>query len=59
VAATDYSSLLVTTILFLLWFNFVVTPFEERELKAIFGQRYDEYAKQVPRIIPIRHHSNT
>jgi protein-S-isoprenylcysteine O-methyltransferase Ste14 len=55
----DYSPLLVTTILFLLWFNFVVAPFEERELKAIFGQKYDEYAKQVPRIIPIRRHANT
>jgi hypothetical protein len=55
----DYSSLLVATILFLLWFNFVVAPFEERELKAIFGQKYDEYAKQVPRTIPIRHHRNT
>jgi len=50
----DYSALLVTTILFLLWFNFVVAPFEERELRAIFGQDYEQYANRVPKIIPIR-----
>jgi len=48
----DYSFLLLSTILLLLWFNYVVAPFEEKELRAIFGEEYVKYAKQVPRIIP-------
>ncbi len=48
----DYSFLLISSLLLLLWFNFVVAPFEERELRAIFGADYDRYAERVPRIIP-------
>jgi protein-S-isoprenylcysteine O-methyltransferase Ste14 len=48
----DYSFLLISALLLLLWFHFVVTRFEERELRAIFGDDYEEYASRVPRIIP-------
>jgi protein-S-isoprenylcysteine O-methyltransferase Ste14 len=48
----DYSFLLLSAIILLLWFNFVVAPFEEKELKAIFGEQYERYSKEVPRIIP-------
>ena len=48
----DYSFLLIAAFLLLLWFGFVVTRFEERELRAIFGEDYERYASQVPRIIP-------
>jgi len=48
----DYSFLLVSAILLLLWFNFVVARFEEEELRAMFGESYQEYAKEVPKIIP-------
>src|SRR3990170_5737087 len=56
----DYSFLLFSAVLLLLWFKFVVTPFEERELRAIFGDQYDNYAKEVPSIIPFtkRHKTN-
>ena len=45
--------LLFTTLLFLLWFNFVVTPFEEKELIAMFGTDYERYRIQVPKMIPV------
>ncbi len=48
----DYSFLLISALLLLLWFSLVVAPFEERELRAIFGDDYGKYAKRVPRIIP-------
>jgi protein-S-isoprenylcysteine O-methyltransferase Ste14 len=53
----DYSFLLISSILLLLWFNFVVGPFEEKELKAMFGKQYEQYSKKIPQIIPfIKHH---
>jgi protein-S-isoprenylcysteine O-methyltransferase Ste14 len=48
----DYTFLLVAALFLLLWFSCVVTRFEERELKALFGDDYEEYARRVPRIIP-------
>ena len=36
----------------LLWFRFVQIPFEERELRAIFGDQYSRYSKEVPMLIP-------
>lgn len=52
----DYSFLLVSAMLLLLWFNFAVAPFEEKELKALFGEQYEQYSKEVPRIIPLTKH---
>jgi len=52
----DYSFLLVSAVLLLLWFNFVVASFEEEELRAIFGEQYERYSKEVPRIIPFTKH---
>jgi protein-S-isoprenylcysteine O-methyltransferase Ste14 len=49
----DWTPLLVTTVLFVLWFNFVLTPFEEKELVAMFGTAYEEYRRKVPKLIPI------
>jgi len=48
----DYSFLLITAILQLIWFSFIVAPFEEKELQAIFGEQYQKYSEKVPRIIP-------
>jgi len=48
----DYSFLLFSAALLLLWFNFVVAHFEEKELRAIFGEQYEQYSKEVPRMIP-------
>jgi len=48
----DYTFLLLSTIFMFLWFNFVVAPFEERELRAMFGEDYEQYSKEVPKMIP-------
>lgn len=48
----DYTVLLIMSILFLLWFRAVVIPFEEQELRAVFGDQYQSYAKAVPMLIP-------
>jgi hypothetical protein len=53
----DNSSLAVFALLLLVWFNLVVTPFEEKELRAIFADEYVRYARNVPKMIPsLRHH---
>jgi protein-S-isoprenylcysteine O-methyltransferase Ste14 len=49
----DYTLLLFSAILLLLWFNFVVAPFEEKELRAMFGDHYGQYSREVPRMIPL------
>jgi protein-S-isoprenylcysteine O-methyltransferase Ste14 len=46
------TALIVSATLLLVWLNFVVTPFEEKELRAIFGENYNRYARRVPKIIP-------
>jgi len=48
----DYTFLLLSAIFMFLWFNFVVAPFEERELIAMFGEEYEQYSNEVPRMIP-------
>jgi len=48
----DYTVLLVLAASMFLWFNFVVAPFEERELAALFGREYEAYAKRTPRFVP-------
>lgn len=49
----DNTPLLFTTLLFLVWFNFVVTPFEEKELCVIFGEDYERYKRRVSKMIPL------
>lgn len=43
---------LVAALLFVLWFRFVLIPFEERELLALFGEQYASYSEEVPVLIP-------
>jgi protein-S-isoprenylcysteine O-methyltransferase Ste14 len=48
----DYTFLLFSAWLLLLWFKIIVVPFEEKELVAIFGDKYKNYAREVPSLIP-------
>jgi protein-S-isoprenylcysteine O-methyltransferase Ste14 len=49
---TAYPFVLVATVVILAWFSFVIAPFEEKELRALFGDQYRTYAEEVPRMIP-------
>lgn len=50
--ALDWSPLLLGGLYLFLWFQFVITPVEERELKVLFGPEYESYARRVPKFIP-------
>lgn len=49
---TAYSFVFVTALVVFLWFRLVLTPFEEKELRALFGTQWDRYAEEVPMMIP-------
>lgn len=42
----------ISTVIFLAWFRLVVIPFEERELRALFGEEYRRYAEETPTFVP-------
>ncbi len=48
----DYTVLILMACFFFLWFTQVVIRFEEKELRALFGEEYEAYARAVPMIIP-------
>jgi len=49
---TASTFVLLTAVLLLLWFRFVLIPFEERELCALFGDRYRKYMDETPALVP-------
>ncbi len=55
----DYSFLFFSMLFLMLWFKFIVIPFEEKELVAIFGDQYTNYEKDVPGLIPFIKHNKT
>ncbi len=48
----DFTFLFFGALFLFLWFRFVLIPFEEKELVAIFGDQYKNYMRQVPSIFP-------
>lgn len=48
----DYTILLLMALMFFLWFTLVVIRFEEKELRARFGEEYEVYARSVPMFFP-------
>ncbi len=49
----DLTAALLGAVFLWLWFAFVVEPFEERELLALFGPPYLQYMRVTPRMIPV------
>lgn len=49
---TAYSFVLLATVVIFVWFRVILTPYEEKELRALFGAQFDEYAKEVPMVVP-------
>jgi protein-S-isoprenylcysteine O-methyltransferase Ste14 len=51
---------LIGTLFILLWFRFVQIPFEEKEMRAIFGEQYVKYMHNTSMFIPFPgHHRGT
>jgi protein-S-isoprenylcysteine O-methyltransferase Ste14 len=49
---TSLTFVLVATLAVLLWFRFLLIPFEERELNALFGEAYRKYSDETPTMVP-------
>ncbi len=49
---SGFTFVLVASLGLCLWFNLVIIPFEEREMKALFGQDYVTYTRMVPSFLP-------
>jgi protein-S-isoprenylcysteine O-methyltransferase Ste14 len=50
--STAYTYVFVMMLAMLLWFCFVIIPIEEKELKALFGEQWEEYSKKTPMLVP-------
>lgn len=44
--------LLVATLVFTAWFGLMLVPYEERELKALFGEEWVRYSAETPMLVP-------
>lgn len=51
---TGSTSSFIAGFFILLWFSLVQIPFEEKELRSIFGDQYGRYSKKVPMFIPLK-----
>jgi uncharacterized membrane protein len=49
---SDRTFVLLSTGILFAWFRLVIAPYEEKELKAIFGHEYAQYSESVPSMIP-------
>jgi protein-S-isoprenylcysteine O-methyltransferase Ste14 len=49
---TTFTFLFVATAVVFLWFRAVLIPYEEKELRALFGLQFEQYQKEIPTIIP-------
>ncbi len=50
--ADNSTATLVFAATLLLWYALVLIPFEERELRALFGEQFERYVEEVPMLVP-------
>ena len=49
---TGTTSILIGALIVLFWFRLVQIPFEEKEMRALFGDQYVRYMHDTPMLIP-------
>lgn len=54
---TGATASLVGFLFIVTWFCLIQIPFEERELRALFGEEYVSYSNNVPMLIPFTKHN--
>jgi protein-S-isoprenylcysteine O-methyltransferase Ste14 len=47
-----YTFVFIATLVLLLWFSLVLIPFEERELRTLFGEQWLKYSEETPMLVP-------
>lgn len=47
-----YTFVIVATLVLLVWFGAILIPFEERELRALFGEEWERYSSETPMLFP-------
>jgi protein-S-isoprenylcysteine O-methyltransferase Ste14 len=55
---TNSTSNLMASLAALLWYALVQIPFEEKELRALFGDQYVKYMPNTPMLVPFSKRSN-
>ncbi len=48
----DYTLMLLGSGFLFIWFYFFLENLEERELRLLYGEAYDKYAQDVPKMVP-------
>ena len=47
-----YSFVYIATLVLLAWYSAILIPFEEKELRALFGEDWVKYSRETPMLIP-------
>ena len=50
--ALDYTFIILGDAFLFLWFYFFLEDLEERELRLLYSEDYEKYAREVPKMIP-------
>lgn len=48
----DYTVILLGSGFLFIWFYFFLENLEERELRLLYGEAYEKYAREVPKMVP-------
>lgn len=48
----DYTFIILGGILLFIWFYFFLEELEERELRMLYGEQYERYIDEVPKMVP-------